>query len=48
MADQEQIDWLSNNKANKQDLELSLKAVDLMHQQLSLVIVLLIEAVRGG
>ena len=47
-ADQEQVDWLANNKANKQDLEVSLRAVEVLHQKLSLVVVLMLEAVKGS
>lgn len=47
-ADKEQVTQLVDNKANKQDMEMQLKAVEILQQQLSLVIILLIESVRGS
>jgi hypothetical protein len=47
-ADREQVNQLVDGKANKQDMQMQLKAVEILQQQLSLVIILLMECVRGG
>ena len=45
-ADQSQIEALQRNKANKADSDMQMKAIDILHRQLSHVIILLLETTK--
>lgn len=41
-----ELDHLATQKANKQDMEQAMQAIDIIHKQQSHIIVLLIESVK--
>ena len=45
-VDKTELEQMDNNKSNKSDTQLTLKAIELLHKQVMHVVVLLIEVIK--